>query len=396
MQSTPHPALDETPSSKARAPLTLCGLCALCTGLWFGTACGDVTEKSGTPQEAGSIPAATAETSTPGKLSQAPRAEALDLQGLDPESLALIEESVADLEARIEEPAYWTQLGMVYHAHRSFELARTCYEQRLLRDADDARTWYFLALAQNQLGASREVTRSLDQALAIDATYAPSHWRLGLTYLSEGQLEPAEKALEDALRIAPEDSAALVGMARVRLQQDRTEEAIELLKQQLERVPEDENARFLLGTAYRKQGKIDEAARILITSTGADPVQEDRWRDEIYSLRRGYRLEFLSALQVLQDGNTQKAIRQLTELHERQPEDTLVHLSLHRAYRMNGELDRAIALLLDAERIKPQQDMIHLHLAGAYREKAHQSAGGPQKTPDAGFLERARASALRT
>ena len=326
----------------------------------------------------------------PTKLNAVPRAEGL--ASLDPEAVLLIEESATALELDVDRPELWTQLGMVYQAYRRFELARTCYEQRLLRADDDARTHHYLARVCEQLGRTDEAIRHTEASLELAPGYVPAHWRLGLLHLAQGEIGRAESAMEAALGLAPFDAASVVGLARVRLQQDRNDEAVELLETHLERLPGDANARYLLGTAYRKAGRMEEAARALAAGTGGDPVQDDPWMGELYSLRRGYRRQFLDAVDVLGAGEVDRAIELLEALHEREPEDTLIHLSLHRAYRMKGEPDRALSLLVEAERIDPLQDMVHFHLAGAYLDKAR--AGGDP--PDPELLDEALRSAETT
>jgi tetratricopeptide (TPR) repeat protein len=314
------------------------------------------------------------------RLTQAPLPA--DFAGLDPEAVEMIRGAAENLNRAPHRPELWSQLGMVFHAYRRFELARTCYEERLSRDEEDAQTWYFLALIEDQLGETDLAVAHTERSIRIEPAYPPSHWRLGFLRLARGELDQAGAAMQAALAIAPQDAAAVVGMARVHLQKARSPEAVALLKEHLERIPRDDNARFLLGTAYRKMGRMEDAARALASGAGGEPAREDPWLGQVFALRAGYRKEFLFAVDALDKGHLDQAIALLEKLHEREPNDTLIHINLHRAYRKNGEPDRAIDLLVEARRIEPLQDMIHLHLAGAYRDKARQ-AGEP---PDPGLL----------
>ena len=351
---------------------------------------GDTDEELPPPQPAQASPAPESAGGGVFKLTFAPRAE--ETGGLDEASLLLIEESLQSVDAAPEVPEYWTQLGMVYHAYRRFELARTCYEQRLLRDTAHPRTLYYSALVEEQLGRTSEAVELLNRCLAHDATYPPAFWQRGLLHLSLGELDRAANDMREALRLAPFDAAANVGLARVRLQQNRADDAVSLLEAHLRRLPGDSNARFLLGTAYRKAGRMEDAARMLTSGTGGDPVREDPWLGEIHSLRRGYRREFLDAVDVLTAGDVVTAIEALEALHAREPEDTLIHLSLHRAYRMNGERERALELLLEARDLEPLEDMGHFHLAGVQLEEAHSE----QDPSSSAALERALESIDRT
>jgi tetratricopeptide (TPR) repeat protein len=314
-----------------------------------------------------------------------------DFGDLDSSAVELIRSAGEELDQDPENPHAWTRLGIVLHAHRRFEMARTCYEQRLLRDTEDARSWYFLALIEEEQGAPERAIERFEQALRLAPDYPPVHWRLGYLFLGRGELERAEAALQAALALAPEDAASVVGLARVRLQQQRFPEAVMLLEEHLLRLPRDGNARYLLGIAYRGAGRMEEAARVLGQGSGADPIRKDPWLEELFSQRRGYRTDFLRAVDLLNQGQIDPALHLLLELRERQPDDTLVHVQLHRAYRMKGELDKAIELLLEARAIDPLHEIIHLHLAGAYRERALGRAGGP----DVPVLELALSSAQR-
>lgn len=81
------------------------------------------------------------------RLTQAPLPA--DFAGLDPEAVEIIRGAAENLNRAPHRPELWSQLGMVFHAYRRFELARTCYEESLSRDEEDAQTWYFLALIED-------------------------------------------------------------------------------------------------------------------------------------------------------------------------------------------------------------------------------------------------------
>jgi len=314
-----------------------------------------------------------------------------DLGELDASAQEAIRAAAAELDASIESPELWTRLGRLYQAHRRFQPARTCYEQRLARDPGDPKTWYALALALDQLADPEGALRALARTRELDPAYAPARWRAGRLLLGLGRLEEAEAEFAAALDLAPEDAAATVGLARVRLQEQRPDEAVELLEAYTERQPDDANARYLLGTAYRAAGRMEEAARALAAGQGGDPVQRDPWDDEILALRTGARTDFLQAVGLIGEGRVDEGIERLEALRADAPDDPLILINLHRAYRMRGELDRAIDLLIEARRLDPMDDMVHLHLAGAFRDKAHQ-AGDP---PDRALLMLALESATQ-
>ncbi len=300
------------------------------------------------------------------------RAPALgDLSELAPEARELLEAAAAGVDRDPGRSEAWRQLGMALHAYRRFGLAADAYAQSLARVADDARTQHCAGLVFEQLGREDEARQAFEAAARIAPSYPPAYWRLALLQLGAGEPQAAEASLVRALEVAPFDAAANVTLARVHLQSGREAAAVDVLEAHLERNPRDDNARYLLGTALRAVGRAQEAARALAAGKGGEALRDDPWEREVLALRKGYRTDFLRALERLEQGQVDEAARALEDLFRREPEDTLIHIALHRAYRRRGELDRAIDLLLEARRLEPLQDTVHLHLAGTLQEKAH-------------------------
>ena len=314
-------------------------------------------------------------------------------EGLDPDAEALIRAEARDVDEDATRPEAWTRLGMVLQAHGELSLARTCYDQRLVRDPEDARTWYYRALANEDLGAVAAANLDLLECERRDASYAPARWRRGLLALAERRFDDAETAFEAALALAPGDAAATVGLARLRLQERRAAEAIALLEEHLRALPTDANARWLLGTAYRDAGRLADAERMLAGGASAEPIEIDPWQSELLTLQQGARVDFLRALELLGRGDVDAAEPLLEALRRETPDDPLVLVALHRAYRLRGDVDAAIELLLAAQRLAPRHEMVHLHLAGAYRDKANAGDGAPDRALLGLALESARAAA---
>lgn len=308
------------------------------------------------------------------KLDAAPRPASLE--DLDPAAAESILRATDDVDANVDTAPAWLVLGMLYHANGRLDTARTCYRQCVLRE-DLARGWYYLAVVEDQLGGIDKALLYLGHVAELEPRYVPARWRLGQLHLDRGELDEAEAALQAALAIAPHDPASVVGMSRVDLQRGRPAAAVARLEGHLARFPDDDNARFLLGSAYRDAGRMEEASRALAAGTGGDPLRDDPWYAEVLSYREGYRTEFLNAVELLDRGRHDEAIEALEALLRREPEDTLVHINLHRAYRMTGQLDRAIDLLLEARRIDPARDQIHFHLAGSFHAKAREAGEAP-------------------
>ncbi len=297
----------------------------------------------------------------------APRPESFE--GLDPKAVELIQAAAEAVDGEPADAAVWGQLAQVYHAHRRFGLAADCYRQALVRDPQDARSWYLLSRVEDQLGETDAALEHLRECARYE-DYPPAHWRLGYLLLARGELDSAEEAMREAMAQAPHDAAAVVGLARIVLQQGRASDAVTLLEEHLRRVPRDAHAKVLFGTALREVGRGEEAARLLAGGEGGAPIQSDPWEQSMLSLRQGFRTDFLRAVRWLDAGEVDRAVVALEQLLARSPDDVLVLINLHRGYRMQGKLNEAIELLARARRIEPLRDVVHLHLAGAFWEQA--------------------------
>jgi tetratricopeptide (TPR) repeat protein len=312
------------------------------------------------------------------------------LDDLGAEAAARIEQAAADLAADVESPASWLELGAVLHAHGRLALARSAYQQTLLRAPGDARAWYWLAWLEEEHSPERTLL-CLAECARNAPDQAPVHWRMGTLQLGWNRLEEADRSFRAALERAPGDAAAVVGLARVRLQEGRPEEAARLLEEHLRRTPQDRHARFQLGRAYRELGRPEDAQRMQAGAVGADPLERDPWREELLARRQGPRADFLRAMELLERGDAAAALPLLEGLRTRTPGDVLVLIGLHRALRMGGDLERALTLLVEARDLDPSSDVVRLHLAGIYRERAHREGAAQGRA----WLERALAESER-
>jgi tetratricopeptide (TPR) repeat protein len=293
-----------------------------------------------------------------------------DLSRLDPDLAAFIEESRDAIRADPTDPAAWARLAMVYEANGFIGLAATCYKQSVARRDTEARWWYRLALVRGRLGDIDGALAAAVRASEIDPGYAPAHWRQGLWRLDRGELDVAERAFRRALEIDPTDSASSTGLARIDLARHQPERAADTLEALLNARPGDRYALQLLGRAYSQSGRRDDAVFALAVAGDAEPNWRDPWSDEVAQYRRGYATLLKDAVEQLQNGRFEEAIKLYETLRHRRDTPALA-TQLGAAYIASGRIDAALAVLEPLVLANPDQTDAHVTLASAYLRKGN-------------------------
>ncbi len=117
----------------------------------------------------------------------------------------------------------------IYIEDEKYELAKKDLSIARLF-ADDSETEMYLGLAQYNTGAVDSAFVSLDQAIALDATYLPAYMYASSFALQEDRYEQALQYLEFASRLDPKNTTVQFykGIAMVEL--DQTDEGCRLLR----------------------------------------------------------------------------------------------------------------------------------------------------------------------
>ena len=318
-----------------------------------------------------------------------------DVGNTDPAIIELFEDRADEVRQRAEDPLSWQRLGMVYHAHGRLELALECYRKSLTLAPNDARSRYFLALAQERLGRFDDAVSNLQRVTELDAAYAPAHWRLGLWLLNNGDIEGARREVEQARTLAPTDRAAKLALARVQLQASLPEEAARLIERHLAGAPGDAYAHSLLGRAYRQLGRGAAAERELNLGRGSEPRWRDPWSDEVDAERTGFRAALDAAITQL-DAAPDRAVTELERLRSQEPDNVGLLINLGIGYRRSGRLEDSIEALLEAVRLQPARPLAHLHLAVTYGAMSRDDGAPPKSGADRTLFQRALTHAERT
>lgn len=292
------------------------------------------------------------------------------LEAMDPEVRALIEGSVASVRECPRDAARWMRLGMAYQAHALTDPARTCYSHAVATDGSDARWWYHLAIAQEQLGDVAGALQSLER-VTERSRYGPAHWRQGVLLFDQADLERSLTAFKRAAELDPADPTPQVGMARIALQKREPEQAIEIIQKLISRpepllVSTVRYAWHLLSAAYRQSGRFDEARSLTSLASVAEPVRHDPWADEILEYRRGYLWVLKEARERVVAGQLETALLLLERLHRDRPNDIALMNELATVYSGAGRPEEALAILALALAADPNRFETHANLASAH------------------------------
>lgn len=132
-----------------------------------------------------------------------------------------------------------------------FKTVREAAEARIADDANDARAWYFLGLAQLGEKAADQACISLEKACELSPEALPPKVAAGVANVEAGHPRVARKHLEAALKTTPDDTAVLYHLGRLEVSEQQYEHAIAHLGRLLELGENHADANFLMGLALR-------------------------------------------------------------------------------------------------------------------------------------------------
>lgn len=130
------------------------------------------------------------------------------------------------------------------------------------RDTTDAEASYYLGIADEDLGQSRNARESFEAAALLPAFRAAANLRLAELSAREGDLKQAELDLRSVARSAPDDLRAAEELSAILAAEGRKEESHKLANEWLDRFPERD---FLLEQVERPslQPLGNDAQRVL-------------------------------------------------------------------------------------------------------------------------------------
>jgi tetratricopeptide (TPR) repeat protein len=180
--------------------------------------------------------------------------EALHLQGLTLYRLGRFDESIASLEAAIDEqrtnPIYWFNLGVVSQKASRHEDAIRAYRQAIKLNPRYLDAFVNLGNALKENGSASEARQVYEQALVLNPSHADTHNNLGTVLKDEGQRDRAIESYRKAIALKPTHLEAYNNLGLALMEQGSLDEAIQALKQALTIMPGYEKALYNLGIAW--------------------------------------------------------------------------------------------------------------------------------------------------
>src|SRR6266536_427110 len=168
-------------------------------------------------------------------LGQEQRADE-ELEGFQEKKQQSIKEDVAG--TKVNQANEYFQGG-------EYQRAADLYREALAQNPGNARTYYDLALALDQLGKTAEEREALKKAISLDSSLARAHNQLGLLCLQAGQ--QAETELKAAIALDLGYAEAQNNLGVLYGQQGKNKEAEELFRQATENNPQYLQAFINLG-----------------------------------------------------------------------------------------------------------------------------------------------------
>ncbi len=153
------------------------------------------------------------------------RPPVLDLAGVDPAVVALVESAQAKVKQTPGDAQAWGLLGMVLYANDFTAESADCFRQAARLDTREPRWPYYRAVALTSVDpdvALAELRRAVD--LWGDAEIMP-RLRLAGLLLEQGQNEQSENQFSFVLRQLPNNPLAHLGLARLAAQRNNSERA---------------------------------------------------------------------------------------------------------------------------------------------------------------------------
>ena len=251
------------------------------------------------------------------------------------------------------------------------------YQQAQALDPNDSRWPYFAAHLLAQNGEYSRALEFLDQALAVDADYAPAWLWRGAWLLKSNQPDEAMAVYgRDTLQADP---YARFGRAQALIAIDAVPEALEVLEPLVQTLDHPVVHRTY-GEALRMVGRLDEARQPLERGRGALPLSwPDERMEERYQHIRGHG-SYMLAKELSAAGRTTDALAILERLQGHHPEahcgrDEGFFLacnlmnSVAIAYDLSGRKQESVATMQRGLALNPGFAPFHLTMANLLREE---------------------------
>jgi len=223
--------------------------------------------------------------------------------------------------------------------------AAALYRESIAQDPGNARTYYDLALALDQMADYRGEREALEKALSLNAQLAPPHNQLGLLDLQANQSTDAEKQFQAAITLDPQYAEAQNNLGVLYGQLGKTSEAEQLFRHATENNPQYGQAFANLGLILASESRFPEAGEALSSAVRLDPKNT--------GALSGYGMVLV---RLNRGSEALTSFRKVTELN---PKSAGAHLNLGIALADQFDLNGALAEFSEAVHLDNDNAVAH-------------------------------------
>jgi tetratricopeptide (TPR) repeat protein len=268
-------------------------------------------------------------------LSQEGRARE-ELEGVQEKKQQSVEADVAG--TKVNQANEYFQAG-------EYQRAADLYREALGQNPGNARTYYDLALALEQLGKTADEREALKKAISLDSSLARAHNQLGLLSLQVGHQAEAETELKAAIALDPGYAEAQNNLGVLYGQQGKNNEAEKLFRLATENNPQYLQAFINLGLILAGESRFSEAEQTIRSAVKISPNNS----------------QALTALAMVltRMGRSEEGTSYFQQVIKLDPKSSGAHLNLGIAYADEFNLEGALVEFSDAVNLEPNSAPAH-------------------------------------
>ncbi len=175
------------------------------------------------------------------------------------ERIATLTQTVRD---NPNDRAAHAQLGVLLVSTGSASQGRDELETARRLGLEDAQLWFYIGLADRELGDVPDAAGALEQARKFDPANQAVLSNLADTYLQLGRIDDAQRIANSAITLYPKEAFGYEALGTVQLDQGKFEAGRKSLLQAVALDPTDIRAKILIGRSYLGQAKPDPDAAL--------------------------------------------------------------------------------------------------------------------------------------
>lgn len=259
-----------------------------------------------------------------------------ELEGFQEKKQQSVKEDVAG--TKVNQANEYFQAG-------EYQRAADLYREALGQNPGNARTYYDMALALDQLGNIAEEREALKKAMSLDSGLARAHNQLGFLDLQAGQPAEAETELKAAIALDPGYAEVQNNLGVLYGQQGKSNEAETLFRQATENNPQYTQAFINLGLILAGESRFSEAEQSIRSAVKISPDNSQALTALAMVLTRMNRSE--------------EGINYFQQVIKLDPKSSVAHLNLGVAYADEFNLEGALAEFSEAVNLDPNSAPAH-------------------------------------